>query len=73
LKSGFGMDRNFLRGLLCVAVNTLLAGATYNLKMRWRELKALIFGQFRTLERFLGETQEIVTGFSNRQVRGWIV
>ena len=30
------MDRNFLRGLLGNAVNALLAGAAYNLKMRFR-------------------------------------
>jgi len=55
LKSDFGMDRNFLLYLLCDAVNALLAGAAYNLKMRLRELKALIFGLFRALIRFHGE------------------
>ena len=50
-----------------------MVGAAYNLKMRWRELKALIFGLLRALINFLGEAQEIVTGSSNRQVRGWVV
>ena len=71
LRRDFGMDRNFLRGLLGDAVNALLAGAAYNLKMRLRELKALIFGLFRALIRFLGESQVLVTGSSNCQVRGW--
>ena len=73
LKSDFGMDRNFLRGLLGDAVNALLAGAAYHLKMRLRELKALIFGLFSVLIRFLGEAQAIGAGSKNCQVRGLAV
>jgi len=37
------MDHSFLRGLLGCAVTAPLAGAAYNLKLRLREIKALIF------------------------------
>lgn len=43
LKSDFGLDRNFLSGTLGDAFNALMAGAAYNLRMRLRELRALIF------------------------------
>jgi hypothetical protein len=36
-----------LKGILDDAVNALLAGAAYDLKMRLRELKALILGLIR--------------------------
>jgi IS5 family transposase len=42
LKSDYGMARNFLRGILGDAVNALLAGAAFNLKMRLNEIKELI-------------------------------
>jgi IS5 family transposase len=44
LKSDYGLDRNFLSGIEGDVVNTLLAGAAWNLKMRLRELKAAILG-----------------------------
>ena len=47
LKSDFGMDRNFLSGTLGDEVNALLAGAAWNMKMRLRELRALILDLLR--------------------------
>lgn len=42
LKYDHGMARNFLSGILGDAVNALLAGAAFNLKMRLNEIKELI-------------------------------
>jgi IS5 family transposase len=49
LKSDFGMDRNFLSGTLGDEVNALLAGAAWNMKMRLRELRALILDLLRAV------------------------
>jgi IS5 family transposase len=49
LKSDFGMNRNFLSGILGDAVNALLAGAAYNIKMRLREIKTLILCLIKTI------------------------
>ena len=43
LKSDFGLDRNFLSGTLGDAFNALVAGAAYNLRIRLREIRALVF------------------------------
>jgi IS5 family transposase len=43
LKSDFGLDRNFLSGTLGDAFNALMAGAAYNIRIRLREIRALIF------------------------------
>lgn len=42
LKSDHRMARNFLSGIIGDAVNALLAGAAFNLKMRLNEIKELI-------------------------------
>ena len=73
LKSDFGMDRNFLRGLLGDAVNALLAGAAYNLKMRLRELKALILGLFRSIIRLLTARQAAFVPSLNNQPQVWTI
>lgn len=49
LKSDYGMGRNFLSGVLGDAVNALLAGAAFNIKMRLNELKALILFSWKWL------------------------
>jgi hypothetical protein len=41
------MDRNFLSGTLGDEVNAMLAGAAWNMKMRLRELRALILELLR--------------------------
>jgi IS5 family transposase len=71
LKSDFGLDRNFLSGILGDAVNALLAGAAYNLKMRLRELKASIFGLFRTITRLLTEVQVALISLLNYRPTVW--
>lgn len=49
LKSDYGLSRNYLSGTLGDAVNALLAGAAYNLKMRLRELRILFLSLFSNL------------------------
>lgn len=53
LKNEFGLGRNFLSGIVGDAVNALLAGAAYNMKMRMREIKSLFRALLRAPIRLL--------------------